>query len=331
MNDKTVITVDIGASKVRFFAVNNRREATEYLDTSAVNLIGRKMNNQIFLDILIDNIQKAKNASEKEGNTVVAISIGSPGPLDPFKGIIEDTPNLAGVKNLNIIEELKKIFNLPVFFLNDADAAGLGEYWAGSGKRFSIIFYITLSSGVGSASIVNGQLQRGLGNAPESGHTDLFVKSEQRQCSCGGWNHAEAFLGTNGLAETYAKVFNLKLEDLTSEDKHSVSPRMREGIADNNQKWIEVQEKYAEHLAAFLRNIIYNFQPEIIVIGGGIAFGNKPLLAKIQEKLQQIMDSQKDKMSTMAEGVQVALAETSSSVNFGAAKYTFDQLGIKTD
>ncbi len=242
--------------------------------------------------------------------------------------MIEDTPNLKGIKDLFIAKELKEIFNLPVFLLNDADAAGLGEWWLEAGRKYSSLIYITLSTGVGSALVVNGYLQRGLGKAPEWGHTSLAIENKWQLCSCGQWSCAEAYLGTNGLARIYADIFELKIGELSNEDKYSVSYEMRQGVKAENRQWLKVQERYARYLSVLLRNIILGHQPQTIILGGGIAFGNKPLLDEVQKQLRELMDPQKDKMAVMAENVKISLAQSAHNVNLGAAKYAFDQIDL---
>lgn len=314
-----VVAVDIGASKIRIQTVDRNGGLGPM---NLINMVGLNVDNKKFIEILSDNI-KITIGSDKQAE-IAAISIGSPGPLDPFRGIIEDTPNLEGIKNLAIVDELKDIFNLPIFLLNDADAAGLGEWWLGTGKGFSHIVMLTLGTGVGSAVIADGKLQRGLGNAAEWGHASVFVENDQRLCSCGQWSCAEAYLGTKGLAETYSKIFGLKVGELTAEDRHTISPKMREGIKNNDQKWLQVQEKYAEHLAALLRNIIMVHQPEVIILGGGIVFGNEAFLENTRKKLKERMSFRKNKMAGMEEGVHVVLAKFENAGNLGAAKYAFD-------
>lgn len=331
MKQGSVITIDLGASKVRFAAVNNRHELTEYLDVPPVDLINNQLDNGRLIGILVDGIRKvyADLINEKENNSPVAISIGSPGSLDPFKGIIEEPPNLPSIRNLAIVDELKKFFpTIPTFLLNDADAAGLGELWVGAGRKHNDIVLLTLGSGLGSAVIASGKLQRGLGKAAEWGHTSMYVENDQRLCSCGQWCCSEAYLGTKGLSETYARVFGIKTDDLSDSDRYSVSPKMRKGIEVNDPKWLKVLEEYAKNLAVLLRNIIKVHQPEVIILGGGIAYWNT-LLAKTKEELKKLMDLQNDDPNALIEGVEIKLAQSEIAAHLGAAKYALEQLSLK--
>jgi glucokinase len=310
---RNIITIDIGASKIRFMTVNEKKEMTEYLDTPPVNLVGWEIKNQELVKLLTDNIQRSINDIQKEGNEVSAISIGSPGSLDPIKGIILTPPNLKGIRHLAIVDELKRIFNLPTFLLNDADASVKGEWWLREHKKFKDIVYLTLSTGVGSGILKNNQL---LKEKLELGHQPLAIEGAQRLCSCGELNHAEAFLGTKGLAKTYSDVFEIKT-DLKPEEQHLISPRMREGVVNRDPKWMTVQETYANHLAIFLKNTFLDFRPELIILGGGIIFGNKPLLDQTRDKLKQLIPD---------EVINVELAQSGNNVNLGAAKYALQQL-----
>lgn len=313
MNKRTIITIDIGASKIRFMAVNENKELTEYLDTPPVNLVGWKINNQELIKLLADNIRRLIINIQKEGNEVLAISIGSPGSLDPIKGIILTPPNLKGIRHLAIVDELKHIFNLPTFLLNDADASVKGEWWLREHKKFKDIVYLTLSTGVGSGILKNNQL---LKEKLELGHQPLIFGHAQRLCSCGALNHVEAFLGTKGLSKTYSDIFGIRT-DLKLEEQHLISPRMRKGVTNSDPTWMTVQKTYANHLAIFLKNTFLDFRPELIILGGGIIFGNKPLLEQTKEKLKQLIPD---------EIINIELAQSGCNVNLGAAKYALEQL-----
>lgn len=322
MLKEIIITVDIGASKIRVQPVSKDGDLGQII---SINLIGQNLNNDSFVDLIAKSIDQAIDSLDD--TKILAISIGSPGPLDSFRGVIKDTPNLIGVKDLNIVDRLNKKFRgLPIYLLNDADAAGLGEWWLGSGKDAKFFVYITLSTGVGSAFLVNGELQCGLGKAPEWGHTMLAIENKFPLCACGRRSCAEAFLGTDGLAKLYAKEFDIKEADLTINDKHSVSFKMREGVRNNDPKWQKIQEEYVKYLAVFLRNIILVHQPNAITLGGGIAFGNNELLKLTKDELKKLMDLTKDKMGVMLDNVWLNLAKFENSVNLGVAKYAFQKL-----
>lgn len=326
MKKEAIITIDIGASKIRLQPVdkdgNSPSDGGQIISVSLVEL---NLNNEGFMNLIVENIHKTINALNE--TKVLAISIGSPGPLDTLKGIIEETPNLKGVKNLNIVDQLSKKFpGLPVYLLNDADAAGLGEWWLGSGRGARSFIYITLSTGVGSAFVLDGKLERGLGKASEWGHTSLAVENNPRLCSCGHWSCPEAYLGTNGLAITYAKIFNVKVADLDEKTKYSISFKLREGLKRKDPLWFRVLDEYTKNLAELLRSIIKVHQPNAITLGGGIAFGNNELLKLTKEKLKKLMSLKKDESEVTFDGVWIHLANFENAVNLGAAKYALEQL-----
>ena len=304
MKKENILTIDIGASKIRLQAIDSKGESG-FQNTA--NLVGLEINNASFLEFMTELIRAFMDSNKDV--VFKAISIGSPGPLNSSKGIIENPPNLKGINNLPIVEELKRVFELPVFLLNDADAALLGEWWLGAGKEFKDIIYITLSTGVGSGILKNGELQ----NKLELGHRLLTIDEDERTCNCNELNHAEAYLGTNGLSQTYAKIFEINFDDLKPEDIYKVSFEMRDGIRNSDPKWLKVEKQYSEHLSEFLKDILDKYQPEIIILGGGIIYENNHLLGIIHEILK---DSR----------VKIVLAKLKNPVNLGVAKYALKQL-----
>lgn len=314
MKQNSVITVDIGASKIRFMAVKDNKEMTEYLDTPVVSLVRGELTNSDLVKILTDNILRLINHIQKEENTISAIGIGSPGSLDSVRGVILSPPNLKGIRNFAIVDELKSAFKLPVFLLNDADAALLGEHWLRSNRELNNIIYLTLSTGVGSGILKNGKLPN---EKTELGHQPITMAGKQKTCSCGEPNHVEAYLGTKGLAEIYTEVFEIK-QILTSIERYSISTKMRKGVADADPKWLLVQAKYAKYLAIFLRYIFFNFQPELVILGGGIVLGNGPLFAKTKDELERI--------TSKGEITKIELALSGNSVNLGAARHAFMEM-----
>ncbi|OGN00558.1 MAG: hypothetical protein A3B91_01640 [Candidatus Yanofskybacteria bacterium RIFCSPHIGHO2_02_FULL_41_29] len=299
-----ILTIDIGASKVRIQSINRQYNI---LQENLASTVSANFNNEKFIEFLIGKI-KLITENRKEHQS--AISIGAPGLVEPEKGIIGTMPNIWGVKNLPIAKILGETFNLPVFLINDADAACIGEWQLGSGRGYKNMVYLTLGTGVGSSVVLNGELKQ----ASELGCTFLTAGSEDRICRCGKINCAESFLGTSGLAETYAEVFNIQKSGLSPEEISSLSFKMREGVKAKDPGWLKVQEKYCDYLNLFLENVLKAYNPEVIILGGGIAFNNQSLLKTVTKKI-------KSKKETV-----VLLAQFENSVNIGAAKYAFDKL-----
>ena len=332
MTKESILTIDIGASKVLLQAVGINGELGP---STSIRLIGLELNNDKFLRLLEEGIKPLIEAG-KDSKTI-GISIGCPGPLNPVTSTIETPPNLKGVENLNVGKELKDIFNLPVYLLNDAAAAGIGECWLGAGKGFSSVVYITLSSGVGCANLINGMPVWGMGKAPEWGHTLMPVHNynpgftnndlaHNRHCSCEKYGCVEAYLGTKGLARTFSDIFEIGLADMTEEEIYDISLKMRAGILAKEPKYQKLQKKYSFHLAKFLSNIILVHQPEIIVLGGGIAYNNEPLLIETTQHLDELMAPGTSKVAIMRNGVKLSTAQFENPVNLGSAKYAFDKL-----
>lgn len=252
------------------------------------------------------------------GDGIVAYGLGSPGPLNYKKGIIESPPNLPKIRDLAVVDELKKIFpNLNGFLLNDADAALFGESWWGAAHGFCDVVGVFIGTGVGSAVMSRGNLQRGRGKGPEWGHHTVMAYGSKlvRKCSCGNMNCWEAFVGTAGLAQTYCEVFGVKHPS----SSNIISYQLRDLVGRSDKKWEEILEIYAMNIVVGLRNIVCVHHPECIVLGGGIILGNESLFEKITEKLHAI--SRFDQMSSLFDGLVIKTCELENSGVAGAAAY----------
>ena len=98
-------------------------------------------------------------------NDLSGIGIGVPGPVNHEKGLVYECPNLAGWKNIEVRKLLNERWNVPVKVENDARVAGLAETRLGAAKGFEHVFYITVSTGIGSAIITNGKIYHGADGA----------------------------------------------------------------------------------------------------------------------------------------------------------------------
>lgn len=322
------IGIDLGGSKIRFNDIDiDGNTGKEYQA-----LISPGINNRGLIDLVIRNVEKLIKKVNNNGDNLIAIGFGSPGPLDYKKGIIERPPNLSEIKNLPIVKILGESFpEYPAFLVHDADAALIGERWLGAAKNFDNVTMATFGTGVGFAVIDNGRLIRGKGRASEAGHTSIDT-GWRRLCSCGRFSHWEAFVSTDGLAQTYQDAFHVT-HKLSLEEKYNISFEFRKWLSENpviksdSSNWISVRSRYCDDVVLGLRNILCNFDPECIVLGGGIITGSEPLFNAIKERWNEYMfEKVEDSMAQMAKGMELRLAKLSNAGVIGAAKYAMDQI-----
>ena len=178
---------------------------------------------------------------------VSAIGICAPGPLNPRTGVILNPPNLPGWRNVALQEMAQIRFGLRVRVENDCNAAGLAEARFGAAKGCSNVFYAAIGTGIGSGIILGGQIYHGKnGFAGEGGHVSIDYRSAT-VCRCGSWGCIEALASGHVL------------------DK---------GAYDLNELAIQ--------LGAWLGGVVSLLDPDIIVIGGGVAGIGEPLFERLR-------------------------------------------------
>ncbi len=206
---------------------------------------------------------------------VVGIGIGVPGIVNK-EGEILLAPNL-GWKNVNLQEEIKKEFQLPVIIENEANAGAYGEKCFGAGRLFEDIIYISAGIGIGVGFILNNELYRGRnGFSGEMGH--MIIQADGKECSC----------GSRGCWELYAseKVIlseSKLLQPITND--HTLENLV--ALATSNKDIAILFEKVGYHLGIGINNIINTFNPEQIIIGNRLAIARDWL----EDPLKQVVQS----------------------------------------
>ncbi|MBE6043827.1 MAG: ROK family protein [Clostridium thermopalmarium] len=222
-------------------------------------------------------IEESKIAKDK----IAAIGIGSPGPLDAKEGKIITTPNLP-FKNFNLVKPLKDKFNIPVYLDNDANAAAIGEYIFGAGKGTSNMVFVTVSTGIGGGAILNGKIYRGnTSNALEIGH--MTLEKDGPRCNCGNYGCAEALASGTAIGrlakEEIAKGVKTSLTTYENVTSYEVFKEAEKGDAVAKA----VLDKALNYLGICIANIIVSFDPEMVIIGGGVSKGGDIVFKKVQE------------------------------------------------
>ena len=190
---------------------------------------------------------------------VAAIGVGFPGFIDPATHILAQSPNLPGLKNINIAKELGDQLGKKVVVENDANAAAYGEYCL-AGKPDEGLIYIGLGTGVGGGLIYAGKPFVGRhGTAMEAGH--IIVEPNGRQCGCGNKGCVEQYASASGVAISYDELANQKLT------AHEIATIARAG----DEQALEAYQQAGESLATMLAHVQKVIDVPNVVIGGGMS------------------------------------------------------------
>lgn len=272
------IGVDLGGTKI-YTAICN--ELGEIFNEEVIATEVDKGPEQI-VDKIINSIKKvSKNIKAEE---VKAIGIGSPGPLNIKEGLIVSPPNLP-IRNFNIVDKIKSEFKLPTFLDNDANAATLGEYIFGAGKGTENMIYITASTGVGGGAILNGKIYRGsTSNALEIGHTT--ISRDGRVCGCGSRGCVESMSSGIYIEKMANDLMGEEKETTLKNYEKITAKEVFTEAAKGDQVSNYILSETLSYLGMAVANCANIFDPDKIIIGGGITKGGSIVLDKINEEVK---------------------------------------------
>ncbi|MBQ8790774.1 MAG: ROK family protein [Ruminiclostridium sp.] len=214
-----------------------------------------------------------------------SIGIGTPGVADRNTGVVLYSCNL-GFNNTNIGGLLKERLGKDVFVENDANVAAYGEVINGAGKGYQNVVVITLGTGVGGGIIIDGQIYTGFNFCGgELGHS--VIEYNGRQCGCGRKGCFEAYSSATALINATKKAMEENKDSAMWEIAGSVEnvdgKTAFDAMRKNDAAGKAVVEEYLNYLGCGLVNVVNTFQPEMLLIGGGICKEGEYLTKPLEE------------------------------------------------
>ena len=241
-----------------------------------------------YTEILKDMANLAIKVCEDAGYTmddVSSVGIGSPGSCDAKNGILIYANNI-NFNNVPVRAEIQKYINKPVYLENDANVAAYAEYCT-SGKKPECFIAVTLGTGVGGGIIMNGKIFSGHNGAGgELGH--MVITKDGLPCSCGRNGCWEAYASASALmAQTKQAILDNKnsvMNDIIGGNLDNVNGKTAfDAAKQGDSAALEVVKNYTEYVVCGIANLINIFQPEMLVIGGGVCNQGDYLLNPIKE------------------------------------------------
>jgi glucokinase len=273
---KTVIGVDLGGTNIVSAVVDEKgrvlgkdKRPTE-APLGAVGVMNR----------IADSVKAASENSGLPWKSHQGIGIGSPGPLNPKKGIILYTPNL-NWKNVHLTDYLKRKTGKKVVLENDANLAALGETWIGAGKSEKFVLCVTLGTGVGGGFIIDGKIYEGAwGVSNHIGH--VVVDPSGPKAPYGNQGILEQYASATGIVRmaTRAGLKPAKGEKL---EAYSFQKMAEKG----NPKALRVYEEAGIMLGVGLTSAIHLLNPGMIIFAGGVAAAGDLLFKPMRRELKK--------------------------------------------
>ena len=246
--------------------------------------------------------------------------IGMPGTVNQETDCVEYANNL-GMTNFPFVRKLRDALGIPVTGGNDADLAALGEYTAGAGKGASSLMLVTLGTGVGGGIIVNGKIWSGCNYAAaEFGH--MVIEAGGRPCTCGRRGCFEAYASASALTAQAEKKAAEQPDSLIGKvyaaSGHVSGKDILTALKEEDAAAKEVFDDYVYYLGLGITNLINIFQPEKLLIGGGISNFGDLLLNPVREHVEKYRYSRYSERNT-----QIGIASLKNDAGLiGAAALT---------
>lgn len=263
------IGIDLGGTNIKVGLVNEKYEIVE--KATAPTDLPRSA--ESICKSIVDTVWKVLNEAKVTIGEVNSIGIGTPGVANRNSGIVLYSCNL-DFRNTDLRALIKKYLDKPVYVENDANAAAFGEVLAGAGKGYKDVVVITLGTGVGGGIIIDGKIYSGFNFCgAELGHSVIVYKG--RKCGCGRNGCFEAYSSATALInmtkEAMEQHKDSKMWEIAENSLDKVDGKTAfDGMRADDKAAKEVVDMYIEYLGCGLTNIINTFQPEVLLIGGGI-------------------------------------------------------------
>lgn len=264
--EKYIIGVDLGGTKITTAISDLEGRILSKTTIATLASEGEKK----VVDRILETIQVVLTESKISKEHILSIGVGSPGIINPLEGKIMMAANLP-FENYCLVEPIQAHFHIPCYLENDANAAALGEFSFGTGRGKKNFIYVTVSTGVGGAAIIDGKLYHGnTSNAFEVGHMILDPKSEIR-CNCGLYGDVEALCSGTAIAKKAASAVKLGRETLLSQVQEISTKEVYEAYLKKDAVAMEILHEAFDYMGVAVANLITIFDPEMVVIGGGVS------------------------------------------------------------
>jgi len=268
MSKKYIIGIDLGGTNLKIALVGPDLKIKARLVLSTADFHEKSG----LIQAIVFAVIRILAVNQCSKSQVLGVGLGLPGPIDTDKGLVHFFPNIPGWREVYLKKLLEQKIKLPVFIDNDANLMALAESRLGAAKGMRNAVCLTLGTGVGGGIIIDNKLYRGSTYAAgEIGH--MPVNEKGPDCNCSGFACLEAYIGNKRLLKEAKGMF----------DRHISLEELSGLAAKKNKKAVMIWERMAERLGVVLSGIVNLLNPDVIVIGGGVANAGRIIFDQVKE------------------------------------------------
>ncbi len=269
--DDLVLGVDLGGTKI-LTAVTNSQGKMLSRDH---NITPAQKGHEAVIQSILESAHRALEQADVAISELTAVGIGAPGLSNPETGIIFTSPNLPGWRGIPLRDIMQEKLGKKTFLINDANAAALGEFYFGAARGARNFIYITLSTGIGGGIVVDGEIYSGaIGAAGEVGH--MTIDDDGPICNCGNRGCWETLASGTALAREARRRIKegvtTSILEYAGGDVEKVTAQVIHSAAEQGDSLAEeLIARTGYYVGVGLVNLINIFNPELIIIGGGLS------------------------------------------------------------
>jgi glucokinase len=287
VSEQLVVGIDLGGTKTSIALVDRSGEITvqHCQETHATEgpeaVIGR----------MLDAARRVMAQAEVTPTQVAAVGIGAPGPLDIETGIVMTPPNLPHWDRVPLKQLIEDGLGITAFVENDANAAALGEHRFGAGRGTEHMLYVTVSTGIGGGLILDGKLYHGAsGMAGEIGHTTIIPYGPL--CGCGNRGCLESLASGTAIArrarECVTRGVPTLMAKLAGGDLGRITAKLvAEAAGQGDAEARDILAEAMNYLGIGVANLVNLFNPQLIVIGGGLTNIGETLFGPVRRAIER--------------------------------------------
>lgn len=264
---KPVLGIDLGGTKIAAVVADHQGQVL-----SRVQVDTPRGGPGAVVEAMVFSAREALRARELSAGDILGMGVGAPGLVDRREGLLIAAPNLPGWRSTAMRDALEVAIGAPAVLGNDATVAALGEHRFGAGMGTRHMVYVTVSTGIGGGIVINGGVYDGAsGSAGEIGH--IPVRKDGPPCNCGSVGCLETLASGTAIARTAREAIERgepsSLRDVPAEalDAVAVFAAASQGDAVAQRTIVEA----SGYLGMGLTTVVNIFNPEMVVIGGGVA------------------------------------------------------------